>query len=113
MYQNYNYNQAFLYPKQPTSAREVREMAKQRNPIIETDKNIEKCLVEGKYQTQLLNDTQKIINENAEIVKQLSLQIKSIEDSSNKQYKTALIISIITGLFAAGSFVLALIQVYM
>lgn len=112
MNQNYNYNSTFLYPKQPTSAHEVAEMAKQRNPIIETDKNIEKCLIENKHQTQTLNDTQKIINENAEIIKQLSLQIKSMEESSSKQYRTGLIVSIITGVFAAGSFILALIQIF-
>lgn len=112
MNQNYNYNSTFLYPKQPTSAYEVAEMAKQRNPIIETDKNIERCLVENKYQTQTLNETQKILNENAEIVKQLSQQVKSMEESSNKQYKIGLIVSIVTGLFAAGSFILALIQIF-
>lgn len=52
MNQNYNYNSAFLYLKQPTFAHEVAEMEKQRNPIIETDKNIERCLVENQYQTQ-------------------------------------------------------------
>ena len=112
MNQDYNYNPIFLYPKQPTSAYEGAEMEKQRNPIIETDKNIEKCLVENKYQTQALNETHKIINENAKIVKQLSQQVKSMEESSNTQYKTGLIISIITGLFAAGSFILALIQIF-
>lgn len=112
MNQDYNYNSAFLYPKQPTSAREVAEMAKQRNPIIETDKNIEKCLVENKYQTQALNETQKIINENVAIVNQLSQQVKSMEESSNKQYKIGLIVSIVTGIFAAGSFILALIQIF-
>lgn len=60
MNQNYNYNSTFLYPKQPTSAYEVAEMAKQRNPIIETDKNIERCLVENKYQTQAFIATSKI-----------------------------------------------------
>ena len=87
-------------------------MNKQRNPIIETDKNIERCLVENQYQTQTLNETQKILNENAEIVKQLSQQVKSMEKSSNKQYKIGLIVSIVTGLFAAGSFILALIQIF-
>lgn len=112
MNQNYNYNPAYLYPQQPNSARAGLEMEKQRNPIIETDKNIERCLVENKYQTQTLNETQKIINENAEIVKQLSQQVKSMEESSNKQYKIGLIVSIVTGLFAAGSFILALIQIF-
>lgn len=112
MNQNYNYNSAFLYSKQPTSAHEVAEMVRQRNPIIETDKNIERCLVENKFQTQTLNETQKILNENAEIVKQLSQQVKSMEESSNKQYKIGLIVSIVTGLFAAGSFILALIQIF-
>lgn len=87
-------------------------MEKQRNPIIETDKNIERCLVENQYQTQTLNETQKILNENSEIVKQLSQQVKSMEKSSNKQYKIGLIVSIVTGLFAAGSFILALIQIF-
>ena len=59
---NNNYNPAFLYSKQPTSAYEVAEMAKQRNPIIETDKNMEKCLVESKQQTQVLNKTQYILS---------------------------------------------------
>ena len=61
MNQNYNYNSAFLYPKQPTSAHEVAEMAKQRNPIIETDKNIERCLVENQYQTQTLTRHKKYL----------------------------------------------------
>lgn len=112
MNQNYNYNSAFLYPKQPTSAYEVAKMAKQRNPIIETDKNIEKCLVENKHQSQILNETQTILNKNAEIVKQLSRQVKLMEESSNKQYEIGLIVSIVTGLFAAGSFILALIQIF-
>lgn len=112
MNQNYNYNSAFLYPKQPTSAHEVAEMAKQRNPIIETDKNMEKCLVESKQQTQVLNKTQCIIEENAKTIEKLTQQVKTIQESSNKQYKTALIVSIVTGLFAAGSFILALIQIF-
>lgn len=112
MNQNYNYNPAFLYPKQPTSAHEVAEMAKQRNPIIETDKNMEKCLVESKQQTQVLNKAQYIIEENAKTIEELTRQVKTIQDSSNKQYKTTLIVSIVTGLFAAGSFILALIQVF-
>ncbi len=112
MNQNYNYNFSFLYPKQPTSAHEIAEMEKQRNPIIETDQNIEKCRVENQYQTQTLNETQKILNENAKIAKQLSQQVKSMEESSNKQYKIGLIVSVITGLFAAGSFLLALIQIF-
>ena len=109
MNQNYNYNSAFLYPKQPTSAHEVAEMAKQRNPIIETDKNMEKCLVESKQQTQVLNKTQYIIEENTKTIEELTQQVKTIQDSSNKQYKTTLIVSIVTGLFAASSFILALI----
>lgn len=112
MNQNYNYNSAFLYPKQPTSAHEVAEMAKQRNPIIETDKNMEKCLVESKQQTQVLNKTQYIIEENAKTIEELTKQVKTIQDSSSTQYKTTLIVSIVTGLFAAGSFILALIQVF-
>lgn len=112
MNQNYNYNSAFLYPKQPTSAHEVAEMAKQRNPIIETDKNMEKCLVESKQQTQVLNKTQYIIEENTKTIEELTQQVKTIQDSSNKQYKTTLIVSIVTGLFAASSFILALIQVF-
>jgi len=112
MSQNYNYNSAFLYPKQPTSAHEVAEMAKQRNPIIETDKNMEKCLVESKQQTQVLNKTQNIIKENAKTIEELTQQVKTIQESSNKQYKTTLKVSIVTGLFAAGSFILALIQIF-
>lgn len=112
MNQNYNYNSAFLYSKQPTSAHEVAEMAKQRNPIIETDKNMEKCLVESKQQTQVLNKTQNIIIENAKTIEELTQQVKIIQESSNKQYKTTLIVSIVTGLFAAGSFILALIQIF-
>lgn len=107
-----NYNPAFLYPKQPTSAHEVAEMAKQRNPIIETDKNMEKCLVESKQQTQVLNKTQNIIKENAKTIEELTQQVKTIQESSNKQYKTTLTVSIVTGLFAAGSFILALIQIF-
>lgn len=112
MYQNYNYNSAFLCPKEPTSARKGAEMAKQRNPIIETDKNMEKCLVENKRQTQVLNKTQYIIEENAKTIEELTRQVKTIQDSSNKQYKTTLIVSVVTGLFAAGSFILALIQLF-
>ncbi len=112
MNQNYNYNSAFLYPKQPTSAHEVAEMAKQRNPIIETDKNMEKCLIESKQQTQVLNKTQNIIEQNAQTIEELTQQVKTIQESSNKQYKTTLIVSIVTGLFAAGSFILALIQIF-
>lgn len=109
---NKNYNPAFLYPKQPASAYEVAEIAKQRDPIIETDKNMEKCLVESKQQTKVLNKTQYIIEENAKTIEELTQQVKTIQDSSNKQYKTTLIVSIITGIFAAGSFILALIQVF-
>lgn len=112
MNQNYNYNPAFLYSKQPTSAREIAEIEKQRNPIIETDKNMEKCLVESKQQTQVLNKTQYIIEENAKTIEELTQQVKTIQDSSNKQYKTTLIVSIVTGIFAAGSFILALVQVF-
>lgn len=109
---NNNYNPAFLYPKQPTSAHEVAEMAKQRNPIIETDKNMEKCLVESKQQTQVLNKTQYIIEENAKTIEELTQQVKTIQDSSNKQYNTTLFVSIVTGIFAASSFILALIEFF-
>lgn len=112
MNQEYNYNLAFLQSKQPTSAREVAQMAKQRNPIIEANKNMEKCLVESKQQTQVLNNTKDIIKENAKTIEELTQQVTTIQKSSNKQHKTTLIVSIVTGLFAAGSFILSLIQVF-
>ena len=107
---NNNYNPTFLYPKQPTSAHEVAEMSKQRNPIIETDKNMEKCFVESKEQTQILNKTQYIVERNAKTIEELTQQVKIIQESSNKQYKTTLIVSIVTGIFGAGSFILELIK---
>ena len=73
---------------------------------------MEKCLVESKQQTQVLNKTQYIIEENAKTIEELTQQVKTIQDSSNKQYKTTLFVSIVTGIFAASSFILALIEFF-
>ena len=104
------YNNAFLYPRQPTSAKDVYEMDKQRNPIIETDKNIEKSLSENIKQTQLLNNVLEITNRNAMAIDNLANQIYLSQETTNKQFKISLIVSIVVGLFAAGSFILALIK---
>ncbi len=45
MHGQYNYNEAYLYPKHPCSARELFRMIQQRNPIIETDKNVEELII--------------------------------------------------------------------
>lgn len=82
MHGQYNYNEAYLYPKHPCSARELSRMIQQRNPIIETDKNVEELII-------LMRENQKV---------------------TNKQFKIALIVSIIAALFAAGSFVIALFK---
>ncbi|GEM_PF-5115787 len=107
---NNNYNDCYLYPKQPTSARDVQIMSQQRNPIIETDKNIEKSLNENIKQTQLLNNVIEMTNRNAEAISNLANQTKLNQEATNKQFKTSLFVFIVVGLFAAGSFVLALIQ---
>jgi len=107
---NNNYNDYYLYPKQPTSARDVQNMSQQRNPIIETDKNIEKSLNENIKQTQLLNNVIEMTNRNAEAISNLANQTKLNQEATNKQFKTSLFVFIIVGLFAAGSFILALIQ---
>ena len=106
---NNNYNDYYLYPKQPTSARDVQIMSQQRNPIIETDKNIEKSLNENIKQTQLLNHVIEMTNRNAEATSNLVIQTKLNQESANKQFKTSLFVSIVAGLFAAGSFILALL----
>jgi len=105
-----NYNDYYLYPKQPTSARDVQVMSQQRNPIIESDKNIEKSLNENIKQTQLLNNVLEITNRNAVAINNLANQMYLNQEATNKQFKISLIVSIVVGLFAAGSFVLALIK---
>lgn len=107
---NNNYNDYYLYPKQPTSARDVQIMSQQRNPIIETDKNIEKSLNENIKQTQSLNNVIEMTNRNTEAISNLANQTKLNQEATNKQFKTSLFVSIAVGLFAAGSFILALIQ---
>lgn len=107
---NNNYNDYYLYPKQPTSARDVQIMNQQRNPIIETDKNIEKSLNENIKQTQLLNNVIEMTNRNAGAISNLANQTKLNQEATNKQFKTSLFVSIVAGLFAAGSFILALIK---
>lgn len=104
------YNNSFLYPRQPVSARDILEMSQQRNPIIETDRNMEKSLNENIKQTQILNSVLDITNKNASIISNLANQIQLSQEVANKQFKISLAVSIIVGLFAAGSFVLALIQ---
>ena len=105
---NNNYNDYYLYPKQPTSAHDVQIMNQQRNPIIETDRNIEKSLNENIKQTQLLNHIIDMANKNAEAISNLTNQTKLNQEAADKQFKTSLIVSIVVGLFAAGSFILAL-----
>ena len=105
---NNNYNDYYLYPKQPTSACDVLTMNQQRNPIIETDRNIEKSLNENIKQTQLLNHIIDMANKNAEAISNLTNQTKLNQEAADKQFKTSLIVSIVGGLFAAGSFILAL-----
>ncbi len=107
-----NYNENFLYPKQPTSAHEVYVMSKQRNPIIETDKNIEKLFNVNNKQTQLLSNVIDITNKNAIAINNLAKQMQSSQEITDKQFKISLIVSIVTGLFAAGSFILTLIQCF-
>lgn len=106
---NNNYNDYYLYPKQPTSARDVQIMSQQRNPIIETDKNIEKSLNENIKQTQLLNNVIEMTNRNAEAISNLANQAKLNQEATNKQFKISLFVSIVVGLFAAGSFILTLL----
>ncbi|MBR1425018.1 hypothetical protein IJ579_05605 [bacterium] len=100
----------YFRQKEPTSAHEVYLMSKQRNPIVETDKNMEKSLHENIKQTSLLNETHNINKETSKIVQSLSNIISENNRTAEKQFKITLIISIITGLFAAGSFLLALLQ---
>lgn len=76
----YNYNNIHLHPA--CSARELCRISQQRNPVIETDKNVEKL-------TTLTEKNQKI---------------------ADKQFKIALIVSIFAALFAAGSFIMALLK---
>lgn len=104
-----NYNDYYLYPKQPTSAHDAHVMSKQRNPIIETDKNIEKSLNENIKQTQLLNHVIEITHKNAKAINNLVYQSKLNQESADRQFKTSLMVSVIVGLFAAGSFILTLL----
>ena len=110
---NRNYNDCYLYPKQPTSARDVYVMSQQRNPIIETDRNIEKSLNENIKQTQQLNHIIDMTNKNAEAISNLTNQTKLNHEAADKQFKISLIVSIVVGLFAAGSFILTLIQLFL
>lgn len=108
-----NYNERFLYPRRPNSARNIYEMSKQRNPIIETDKNMAKSLNENIKQTQLLNNVLEATHKNAIEINNLANLVCSNQEANNKQFKISLIVSIIVGLFAAGSFVLALISLFL
>ena len=101
---------SYFNQKEPTSANEVYLMSKQRNPIVEADKNMEKSLYENIKQTSFLNETHNINKETSKIVQNLSNIISQNNKVSEKQFKITLIISITTGLFAAGSFLLALFQ---
>ena len=103
-----NYNYGFY--KEPTNAHEAYLMSKQRNPIVETDKNMEKSLHENIKQTSLLNETHNINKETSKIVQSLSNIISENNKTAEKQFKITLIISAITCLFAAGSFILTLLQ---
>lgn len=105
-----NYNKKFLYHKQSTSAHEVYVMSKQRNPIIETDKNIEKLFNENNKQTQLLSNVIDMTNKNAIAINNLAKQMQLSQEITDKLFKTSLIVSVVTELFAAGSFILTLIQ---
>ena len=49
-------------------------------------------------------------NRNAEAISNLANQTKLNQEATNKQFKTSLFVSIAVGLFAVGSFILALIQ---
>lgn len=106
---NNNYNDYYLYPKQPTSACDVLTMNQQRNPIIETDRNIEKSLNENIKQTQQLNHIIDVTSKNVEAISNLTNQTKLNQEATNKQFKTSLFVSIVVGLFAAGSFILELL----
>ena len=109
---NYDVNGDFMFHKQPTSANDVARMQKTRNPIIETDKNTENLVNISKQQTNILNTNAQINKENAETIRHLANQIEEMHKSANKQYKTSLIVSILAGTFAFGSFLLALIQCF-
>ena len=81
---NYEIYGEYTLPRHPSSAQEFLRMLKSRNPIIETDKNIE-CLV---------------------------YQIQAMQIESNKQHNITLAVSICCALFAGLTFVLALIQFF-
>ena len=80
-YETYRY---FISGKQPNTGHELAKIMNSRNPIIETDKNIE-CLV---------------------------YQIQAMQIESNKQHNITLAVSICCALFAGLTFVLALIQFF-
>lgn len=103
-------NNRYEFHKEPTNAQEAYLMSKQRNPIIETDINMEKSLKENIKQTNLLNETHNINKETSKNVENLSRMLYENNKNAEKQFKITLIISIITGLFAAGSFILTLLQ---
>ena len=102
----------FMFYKQPTSANDVARMQKTRNPIIQTDKNTESLVNISKQQTNILNTNAQINKENAETIKHLANQIEEMQKSADKQYRTSLLVSILAGIFAFGSFILALIQCF-
>lgn len=108
MRSQYNYNEAYLYPKHPCSAQELYRMSQQRNPIIETDKNVERHLIESKAHTAILNQTMKLAKENANSINRLIILTEENQKVADKQFKITLIVSIIAALFAAGSFIVAL-----
>ena len=80
------------------------------NPQLQCAKNIEKSLRENIKQTNLLNETHNLNKETSKIVENLSRMLYENNKNSEKQFKITLVISIVTGLFAAGSFILTLLQ---
>lgn len=102
----------FINTGQISSARQLATRQKERNPIIETDKNTENLVNISKQQTNILNTNAQINKENSETIRHLANQIEEMHKSANEQYKTSLIVSILAGTFAFGSFLLALIQCF-
>ena len=81
---NYNIYGNFMNNSQISSARQMVMRQNTRNPIIETDKNIE-----------------ILVN-----------HIKEIQICTNKQFKISLMVAISAVILAFGSFVLSLIQFF-
>ena len=102
----------FINTGQISSARQLATRQKARNPIIETDKNTENLVNISKQQTNILNANAQITKENAKTIKYLANQIEEMQKTADKQYRTSLLVSILAGIFAFGSFILALIQCF-